>query len=65
MIYVIRNPLNTKKKETPIPPPFLKKLNTGNAVIGRCNKKTFRNAAKRSASNVLKCLLISWIEYMA
>jgi hypothetical protein len=33
-MYVIKNPLKTKKKMTPTPPPLLKILKSGKATIG-------------------------------
>jgi hypothetical protein len=51
-MYVIKNPLNTKNKETPIPPPFLINVNIGKDVMGRCKRNTLKNAKNRIASNV-------------
>jgi hypothetical protein len=42
-----------------MPPPFLRKEKRGKSFIGKCNRKTFVKAKKRSASNVLKCLVFN------
>ena len=56
IMYVIRKPLKTKKKLTPISPPSLKKFNTGKAEMGMCSRKTFKKAKNLRASKLSKCL---------
>jgi hypothetical protein len=51
-MYVIKNPLNTKKNVTPIPPLLRKKSIYPIPVLGKWRKNTKRKEKNLKASNV-------------